>query len=120
VERRPVAEQGRRKGPPAQGHPPEKVRRLSSGEQGRGRVRKATPPKRMATWKLPAFSTGGELMWLRATKNRHVLVTRITHQAAMRLGLPLSVAEAYLVQLRRGSGWRSTCCKPKGSRPWSV
>jgi len=43
-------------------------------------------------------------VWLRATKNSYVLVTRITHQAAMRLGLPQSLAEAYLVQLRRGSG----------------
>ncbi len=31
-------------------------------------------------------------------------VTRIKHHAAMRLGLLQSVAEAYLVQLRRGSG----------------
>ncbi len=30
--------------------------------------------------------------------------TRITHQAALRLGLPQSVTEAYYVQLRRCSG----------------
>ncbi len=84
--------------------PPEKVRRLSSGEQNPCRGWKAPPMKRMVTWSFPAFDTGGEKVWLRATKNRHVSVTRITHQAAMRLGLPQSVPEVYQVQLRRGSG----------------
>jgi len=41
-----------------------------------------------------------ELVWLRATRSQHVSVTRITHQAAIRLGLAQSVTEAYQVQLR--------------------
>ncbi len=41
-----------------------------------------------------------ELVWLRATRSQHVGVTRITHQAAIRLGLPQSVTEAYQVRLK--------------------
>jgi hypothetical protein len=37
-------------------------------------------------------------------EEQHVPVTRITHQVMMRLGLPQSVTEAYLLRLRRGSG----------------
>ncbi len=57
-----------------------------------------------------------------ATKNRHVSVTRITPQAAMRLGLPQSVAEEYLVQLSRGSDQRTEevetleCVRPRAER----
>ncbi len=43
---------------------------------------------------------GRELVWLRATRSQHVGVTRITHQAAIRLGLAQSVTEAYDVRLR--------------------
>jgi hypothetical protein len=47
-----------------------------------------------------------ELVWLRATRSQHVGVTRITHQAAIRLGLAQSVTEAYQVQLRlSGEPW---------------
>jgi hypothetical protein len=41
-----------------------------------------------------------ELVWLRATRSQHVGVTRITHQAAIRLGLTQSVTEAYQVRLK--------------------
>jgi hypothetical protein len=41
-----------------------------------------------------------ELVWLRATRSQHVGMTRITHQAAIRLGLPQSVTEAYQVRLK--------------------
>ncbi len=40
------------------------------------------------------------MVWLRATRSQHVGVTRITHQAAMRLGLPQGVIEAYQVRLK--------------------
>ncbi len=42
-------------------------------------------------------------MWLRAARSQHVSVTRITHQAAVRLGFAQSVTEAYHVQLRLSS-----------------
>jgi hypothetical protein len=35
-----------------------------------------------------------ELVWLRATRSQHVSATRITHQAAIRLGFVQSVTEA--------------------------
>jgi hypothetical protein len=79
--------------------PPEKSRR-SGGGQERGKSQRARPQKRVATWCFPAFGRNKELVWLRATKSHHVGVTRITHQAAMRLGLPQSVTEAYRVRLR--------------------
>jgi hypothetical protein len=41
-----------------------------------------------------------ELVWLRATRSQHVSATRITHQAAIRLGLVQSVTESYQVRLR--------------------
>ncbi len=47
-------------------------------------------------WCFPAVSEDRELVWLRATRSQHVSVTRITHQAAIWLGL----AEAYQVRLR--------------------
>jgi hypothetical protein len=51
-------------------------------------------------WCFPAVGKGRELVWLRATRSQHVGVTRITHQAAIRLGLAQSVTEAYQVRLR--------------------
>ncbi len=67
-----------------------------------------------------------ELVWLRATKIQYVGVTRITHQAAMRLGLPQSVTEAYRVRLRlsdepqfvlRAEGAETLeCVKPRNER----
>jgi hypothetical protein len=54
-------------------------------------------------WCFPAVSKDRELVWLRATRSQHVSVTRITHQAAIRLGLAQSVTEAYQVRLRLSS-----------------
>jgi hypothetical protein len=54
-------------------------------------------------WSFPAFSKDKELVWLRATTSQHVSATRITHQAAVRLGFAQSVTEAYQVQLRLSS-----------------
>ncbi len=54
-------------------------------------------------WCFPAVGKGRELVWLRATRSQHVGVTRITHQAAMRLGLTQSVTEAHQVWLRLSS-----------------
>jgi hypothetical protein len=64
--------------------PPEKIRRLNSIEQNCSKGRKVHPLKQMVTWCFPAFGIGGDLVCLRAIKNRYVPVTRITHQAAMR------------------------------------
>jgi hypothetical protein len=54
-------------------------------------------------WCFPAFCKDRELVWLRATRSQHVAVTRITHQAAIRLGFAQNVTEAYQVQLRLSS-----------------
>ncbi len=70
-------------------------RRAGGGEGKRGKDQRAWPQKRVATWCFPAFGRNDELVWLRATKSCHVWATRITHQAAMWLGLPQSVTEAY-------------------------
>ncbi len=66
------------------------------------------------------------MVWLRATRSQHVGVTRITHQAAMRLGLPQSVIEAYQVRLKlsgeprfvlRAEGVRTLeCVRPRNER----
>jgi hypothetical protein len=70
----------------------------NGGGCGRGQ---GAPPQRQADmWCFPAMSEGRELVWLRATRSQHVSVTRITHQAAMRLGLAQNVTEAYQVRLR--------------------
>ncbi len=45
-------------------------------------------------WCFPAVSKDRELVWLRATRSQQVSVTRITHQAAIRLGFAQSVTEA--------------------------
>jgi hypothetical protein len=54
-------------------------------------------------WCFPAFGNDRELVWLRATRSQHVSATRITHQAAIRLGFAQSVTQAYQVQLRLSS-----------------
>ncbi len=60
-----------------------------------------TPPQKQAdTWCFPAVGRNRELVWLRATRSQHVGVTRITHQATIRLGLTQSVTEAYQVWLK--------------------
>ncbi len=46
------------------------------------------------------FSKDREMVWLRATRSQHTSATRITHQAAIRLGFAQSVTEAYPIQLR--------------------
>jgi hypothetical protein len=72
------------------------------GQVGGGRSRgRGVPPQRQADmWCFPAVSEDRELVWLRATRSQHVGVTRITHQAAIRLGFAQSVTEAYQVRLR--------------------
>jgi hypothetical protein len=79
--------------------------RGKSGQVGSGRSRgQGVPPQRRAdSWCFPAFGEDRELVWLRATRSQHVSVTRITHQAAIRLGLAQSVTEAYQVRLRLSS-----------------
>ena len=82
--------------------------------------------KRIATWSFPAIGRNRELVWLRAIRSQHVGVTRITHQAAMRLGLPQSVTEAYQVRLKfsgeprfvlRAEGVETLeCVRPKNER----
>ncbi len=54
-------------------------------------------------WSFPALSKNRELVWLRATRSQHTSATRITHQAAIRLGFAQSVTEAYQIQLRLSS-----------------
>jgi hypothetical protein len=61
-------------------------------------------------WCFPAVSEDRELVWLRATRSQHVSVTRITPQAAMRLGLAQSVTEAYQVRLRLSGEPRFVLC----------
>jgi hypothetical protein len=51
-------------------------------------------------WCFPAMSKERELVWLKATRSQHVGVTRITHQAAIRLGFTQSFTKAYQVRLR--------------------
>ncbi len=59
------------------------------------------PPQRQADmWCFPAVGKDREPVWLRTTRSQHVGETRITHQAAIRLGLAQSVTEAYQVRLR--------------------
>jgi hypothetical protein len=60
-----------------------------------------TLPQRQADmWCFPAVGRDRELVWLRATRSQHVGVTRITHQAEIRLGLAQSITEAYQVRLK--------------------
>ncbi|MFN9907619.1 MAG: hypothetical protein ACK56F_16095, partial [bacterium] len=58
------------------------------------------PQRQTDKWNLPVFSKNGEMVWLKATRSQHAGVTRITHLAAMRLGLAQSATEAYQIQLR--------------------
>jgi hypothetical protein len=67
---------------------------------GCGRGQGTPLQKQTATWCFPAIGRNRELIWLRATRSQHVGVTRITHQAAIWLGLPQSVTEAYQVRLK--------------------
>ncbi len=79
--------------------------RRKSGQVGGGRSRGqgVTPQRQANMWCFPAFGKDRELVWLRATRSQHVSVTRITYQAAIRLGFAQSVTEAYQVQLRLSS-----------------
>jgi hypothetical protein len=70
------------------------------GSGGRSRGQGAPPQRQADMWCFPAVGKDRELVWLRATRSQHVGVTRITHQAAIRLGLAQSVTEAYQVRLR--------------------
>ncbi len=78
------------------------IPRGKPGQAGGGRSRgQGTLPQRQAdTWCFPAVSKDRELVWLRASRSQHVSATRITHQAAIRLGFTQSVTEAYQVRLR--------------------
>jgi hypothetical protein len=67
---------------------------------GRGQGQRILPRRQTDTWCFPAFGKDRELVWLKATRSQHVSVTRMTHQAAVRLGFAQSVTEAYQVQLR--------------------
>jgi hypothetical protein len=126
AERRAAPERSRGSRPGFQRRPPEKFRRADGGEQKRGKDQRAWPQKRVATWCFPTFGKNDELVWLRATKSRHVWASRITHQAAMQLGLPQSVTEAYQVRLRlsdqpqftlRAEGVETLeCVSPRGER----
>jgi hypothetical protein len=98
---------------PRDAPPPKKFRRLNGGEKRRGKNQRARPPKRVATWCLYAFGSGDKLVWLRATKNRHLWATRIRHQAAMQLGLPQSVTEGYRVR-RTLSDWPQFILRAEG------
>ena len=66
------------------------------GQVSRGRRGgPGAPPQRQADmWCFPAVNKDRELVWLRATRSQHVSATRITHQAAIRLGFAQSVTEA--------------------------
>jgi hypothetical protein len=72
----------------------------TNGGRGCGRGQGTQPQKPIATWCFPAIGRNRELIWLRATRSQHVGVTRITHQATIRLGLPQNVIEAYQVRLK--------------------
>jgi hypothetical protein len=99
-----VGNGGRRQGQPqgevngAGGNIPRGKPGQASGGRSCGQ---GTLPQRQADmWCFPAMGKDRELVWLRATRSQHVGVTRITHQAAIRLGLTQSVTEAYQVRLR--------------------
>ncbi len=99
------ARDGGRRQQQSQGEISQAGRNIPRGKPGQasgGRSRgQGAPPQRQADmWCFPAVSKDRELVWLRATRSQHVGVTRITHQAAIRLGLTQSVTEAYQVRLR--------------------
>ncbi len=64
--------------------------RGKSGQAGSGRGQgQGVPPRRQTDmWCFPALGKDREPVWLRATRSQHMSVTRITHQAAVRLGSP--------------------------------
>jgi hypothetical protein len=66
---------------------------------GHGRGQVILPQRQTDMWSFPVLSKDRELVWLRATRS----ATRITHQAAIRLGFAQSVTEAYQIQLRLSS-----------------
>ncbi len=72
----------------------------ANGGRSCGRGQGTPPQKQTATWCFPAVGRNRELVWLRATRSQHVGVTRVTHQAAVRLGLQQNVTEAYQVRLK--------------------
>ncbi len=74
--------------------------RGKSGQVGSGcgQGQGVLPWRQTDTRCCPAFGKDRELVWLRATRSQYVSVTRITHQAAVRLGFTQSVTEAYQVQ----------------------
>jgi hypothetical protein len=72
----------------------------ANGGHGCGRGQGTPSQKQTATWCFPAVGRNRELVWLRATRIQHVGVSRTTHQAAIRFGLPQSVTETYQVRLK--------------------
>ncbi len=120
-----TSREGRRSGPCSQGRPHEGPSRVNSGRECCWGQRTQLQ-KRIATWSFPAIGRNRELVWLRATRSQHVGVTRITHQAVMRLGLPQSVTEAFQVRLKFSSEPRFVlraegvetleCVRPKNER----
>jgi hypothetical protein len=72
-------------------------------DAGHGQGRAIMPQRQTDRWSFPVFSKDREMVWLRATRSQHASATRITHQAAVRLGLAQSVTEAYQIQLRLSS-----------------
>ncbi|MFN9910423.1 MAG: hypothetical protein ACK56F_30645, partial [bacterium] len=74
--------------------------KLSRGDTGHDRDQTIPPQRQTDRWNFPVFSKKGEMVWLKATRSQHAGATRITHLAAVRLGLAQSATEAYQVQLR--------------------
>jgi hypothetical protein len=100
----PVRNGGRRQQQP-QGEVNRAGRNTPCGKHGQAKgghgCGQGAPPQSQAdAWCFPAVGRNRELVWLRATRSQHVGVTRITHQAAIRLGLTQSVTEAYQVRLK--------------------
>jgi hypothetical protein len=83
--------------------------KLNQGDAGHERGQVILPRRQTDRWNFPVFSKNGEMVWLRATRSQHAGATRITHLAAIRLGLAQSATEAYQIQLRLSS-----------SDPWFV
>ncbi len=75
----------------------------NQGDARHDRGRAILPQRQTDKWNFPVFSKDGEMVWLRATRSQHAGATRITHLAAVRLGLIQSVTEAYQIQLRLSS-----------------
>jgi hypothetical protein len=75
----------------------------NQGDARHDRGQAIMPQRQVDRWSFPVFGKNREMVWLRATRSQHVSATRITHQAAIRLGLAQSVTEAYQIQLRLSS-----------------